>query len=123
MARKVRFYKTKQEIEDVLNTYLISNSDRVIKHLLEKTNCHSVEELHDDEFDMRWGLDCGFLTVEPSNPQMEHEWELDNGKYDTGMRLHYPYSTQSITLKDIQARFMLEDLNLTSEYYIKTVLD
>jgi hypothetical protein len=123
MAKKVRYFKSKQYYENVLNDYFEVHKDRVLQNLLEKTGCSDMEQLRRDEFGMRWGLDCGFVTLAPTNPNMQHEWELDNGKYSYKLWLDYPYPSQSVTLKDIQARFLLEDLNLTKDFYIDVRLD
>lgn len=123
MAKKIRHFKSKNYYEEAFNRYFVMNRQNVLRHLLEKTGCSTLEELHEDEFGMRWGLDCGFVTLAPTNPNMQHEWELDNGKYDYKIWLRYPYDSQSVTLKDIQARYMLEDLELTKDFYIDVRLD
>lgn len=123
MAKKVRHFKSKEYYQEAFDTYYLMNHERVLRDLLEKTGCSSMEQLREDEFNMRWGLDCGFVTLAPTNPNMQHEWELDNGKYGYKVWLTYPYPSQSVTLKQIQARFMLDDLGITKDFYVDVRLD
>ena len=120
--RKIRNYPNKEYYENYFNEYFITHHDDVIADMVERTGFNSLDELHDAEFKMYFGLDCGFTYYIPYDSKMSREWKLDN--YDDklyGIRESYP--TQSITLQEIQFKKALADLGLQDVFYVYSRLD
>lgn len=124
MGKKIRHYDSTLKLQELLNTYFLARREDVLKDLLEKTGFNTMEELRNAEHNSYWGLDCGFVWMATANPEQHREWVLDNGKYDAKVRgIKYPYNCQSVTLKQIQLRKAIEDLELTGQYYPEVRLD
>lgn len=132
MARKkVRNYMSIEEVENMINNYFYNRGNEVIKYICENNGIsifNSLDELR--EFDIHgsylggFGLDCGWCWLTPKRPEQQREWVLDSGKWDAyARRFKYPYNTQSTTLKELELRKAIEDLNIDKYYSIYVRLD
>lgn len=79
--KKVRHFKSKQYYEDMFNTYFQDNKNEVVADLMDTLGYTDFEEMREDEYNSKWGFDCGWTLLSPKDRAMYHEWELDNGKY------------------------------------------
>ena len=120
--RKIRNYPNKEYYKDLFNEYFATHSDEVIANMLEETGFNSLDELHDAEFKMYFGFDCGFTYFIPCNKEMTREWRLDN--YDNLLYgIRESYMSQSTTLKEIQCRYALAQLHMEDEFFVYSRLD
>lgn len=121
--RKVRHYKSKEYYERVFDDYFDEKRDDVIRDLMQTLGYTDFEELRNDEYRSKWGLDCGWILIYPKDKTMYHEWELDNGKYNAYIFAHPSYYPQSTTLQRIQVDKAIKDLGLSDMFYAVTKLD
>ena len=126
MARKkVRKYPTIENVQKTLNDYMDNHADEIIKYLAREMGVNNFDELKDLEFNTPkfWG-DCGFVWLKARNPEQEHEWILDHGKYDAYVtRIKLPYQTQSIILKQTQIEKALDGTGLREMYQLYIMYD
>lgn len=121
--RKTRIYVSTEQLKDIVDNYFITHRNEVIEAMLKEYGFSCIEELRYAEYQMRFGLDCGWVWLKTSNKEQEHEWVLDNGKYDAYVRwISYPYNTQSTTLKQFMLNKAIKDLGF-EDYYAYTRLD
>ena len=125
MARnKIRHYDSTELVAIKIQRYFDSHKE-VIDHLLKEVRMNNLDEVW--EFENRhcgWYGDCGFVRVKTFSEDQRKEWVLDNGKYnDMVYGIRCPYDSQSTTLKDIQIRKALKDLNMDNQYYTDIRLD
>lgn len=125
MARtKVRHYETVEDVRRKINNYFYLHENEVIENLLYETGFKTVDDLWNAEYNMGFGFDCGWVWVITTNKEQNHEWVLDNGRYDAYVTMiKYPYNTQSTTCKEIQLNKALKDLNMDSQYMAYVRLD
>lgn len=127
--KKVRHYPSREYYEDLLEQYFNDNNGAVIPYVIERIGenpaYYGIEDLMNDECRMRWGFDCGWILMYPKNREMEHEWELDNGKYGAYVWTDraLPYCPQSTTLKRIMLEKAVKDLGLDDDFWLSTRLD
>ena len=131
--RKVRYYPTVKDVEAAANSYFGAFRDDVINYMITETNkmmgknFKTLEELA--IFDIAggpmggFGLDCGWVWLEPKNKEQRHEWFLDNDRIPDYASPKYPYDTQSTTLKEMQVEYMLKNSGLGEGYRKYTRLD
>ena len=126
MARKkIRNYKSIEQVRDIFNDYFYTHESEVIDHMLKEVNMSSLDEVWEYcNKHCGFGFDCGWVWLGAENNEQSREWRLDNGDYrDHVSGFDYPYNSQSTTLKEIQLRKALKDLGLENDYYIITRLD
>ena len=121
--RKVRHHLPKKYYEEMLERYFEEHSEEVISDLLERLGNDSLEQLKYEEYNMRFGFDCGWTKLVPKDSKMFHEWELDNGKYCAEIFCHPTYYPQSTTIQRVQVEKAVRDLGLGDKFYISTRLD
>lgn len=124
MARtKVRNYPSIEHYEKEIEEYFRENQSQVIQYTVHKLGYNSLEELQEAEYNMAFGLDCGWVYLVPHDMDMFHEWELDNGKYCAHVYVRGPFGTQSVTIKECFAEKLIEDKNWEDIFWIDTRLD
>ena len=127
--KKVRHYPSIKYYEDMLEQYFKDNNGAVIPYVIERIGedpaRYGIFELQEDECNMRWGFDCGWILLYPKNKEMAHEWELDNGKYGAYVWTDkaLPYCPQSTTLKRYMLEKAVKDLGLEDEFWLSARLD
>lgn len=131
--RKVRYYPTKGYIENIFSDFFVENRNEVIDYMIMEVNemmdknFKTLSELRD--FDVYggpmggFGLDCGWIWLEPKNKEQRHEWFLDNDRITDYASPRLAYSTQSTTLKRLQLSFALRKLGLGDKYRLYERLD
>lgn len=122
--RKVRKYDSVAQVENKINEWIELHKDEILNDMLNKAGYPDTDKLWDDEYNGRFGLDCGWVWLYAKNDEQFHEWFLDNNRYqDFVSRIRFPYSTQSTTLKEIQAKYILKNMGLENDYGIYVRLD
>lgn len=122
--RKIRNYESTNYLREYLNHYFETQSENVIEAMIKEFGFNDLNELREAEYNMRFGLDCGWVWLKTLNKKQEHEWILDNGKYDAFVTcIRYPYDTQSTTLKNFMLNKAIKDLGLENTYYAYIRLD
>lgn len=121
--KKIRNYPSKQFYEDMLDNYFNEHADEVKTHLMDTLGYSDFDMIWEDECKMKWGFDCGWILLYPTDAKMSHEWELDNGKYGNYIFTHPTYNCQSTTLQKIQVKKAVEDLGLDELFWVATRLD
>ena len=127
--KKVRHFASVEHYENLLEDYFNTNRDTVLRRLIraigEDPDTYGVSALLEDEYNSRWGLDCGWILLYPKNKEMAHEWELDNGKYGAYVWTDkaVPLNVQSTTLKRIMVEEAVADLGLNETFWVSTRLD
>ena len=127
--KKVRKYPSRECYELMLEQYFANDNGAVITYVIEKIGEDPAKygfcDLQEDERRMRWGFDCGWILMYPTNKEMAHEWELDSGGYGAYVWTDsaLPWCPQSTTLKRIMLEKAVEDLELQDEFWLATKLD
>ena len=121
--RKVRHYPSVEFYEGMLKEYFETHRGEVIGNLLDTLGYDSLEELQEAEYNMKFGLDCGWIHLHPKNKEMSHEWALDNGIYCAYVHAMPSLNCQSTTIKRVQVEKAVRDLGLEDTFYISERLD
>lgn len=121
--KKVRNFPPKGYYEDKLEGYFREHRHEVIGNLLDTLGYRSLDELQEAEYNMKFGLDCGWIHLHPKNKEMAHEWALDNGIYGAYVCARPSMNCQSTTIKRVQVEKAVRDLNLGDVFYISERLD
>ena len=122
--RKIRKHDSVLIVKSKINNWIEKHDNEIIKNMLDKTGYDSIEQLREDEYHGRFGLDCGWVWLCTKNEEQYHEWFLDNNKYpDYVSGIDYPYNSQSTTLKEIQCRYILKEMDLEDKYFPYVRLD
>lgn len=116
-----RKYKDRFYYEDMIKDFISENAQSIIDHMMKQLGYDDLEKLKSDDIHMKWGFDCGFCYLIPKNKEMREEWK----KYDDWDKILCPvaYGTQSITAKEPQIQYIIEELKLGDIFYIHDVLD
>jgi len=119
--RSNRKFETQEYYRALIKDYIKSHKQYIINNMMQKTGYDDMDKLQDDEYHMRFGLDCGWIVLIPKNTEMYKEWK----KYEDyeGMICPTAYNTQSITLQEPQVKLILEELNIADLFYIRERLD
>ena len=124
MARKkIRNYDSVEQVEAIFNEAYARYHDEIIADLLKETGMKSLDELWEFDYHMGFGFDCGWVRVKSYNQEQMREWRLDGDKYSCAyVGYGTPYNTQSTTLTNFQAEWVIKKLGLT-DYYTSIRLD
>lgn len=124
MGRKIRNYDSAKHYENLFNEYFKEHRYDVMKEILDQTHFDNFSDLAEYENHLGFGFDCGLVYGAPANKEMEHEWVLDNGKYNARFYCHnMPYNCQSTTLQKIQMDKAIKDLGLQNLITTYTWID
>ena len=120
MPRKKREYNNKEYYKEMIEDFINNNRPRIINHMMSELGYDDMEKLQEDEFHMRFGLDCGWYYLVPKKSEMKREWRLDGFE-----KLRFPtaYPTQSLTVQEPQITLIAEELHLNDEFNIEEYLD
>ena len=122
--RKVRNYNLREYYKTLFDDYFRQNMPRVIEETCKRLGFDSFDDLHSAEMHMRFGLDCGWIRIYPTNDAQRREWRLDGCCGDDGMTIHpVGYNPQSVTVKNEMVEIMLRDLGLRDDFYVSERLD
>ena len=116
-----RDYESRSYYNDLIKSWIDENKQAIINYMMYQLKYDDLEKLKSDDISMKWGFDCGFCYLIPRNKEMREEWK----KYDDWDRLLCPvaYETQSITAKEPQVKYIIEELKLSDLFYLYSVLD
>ena len=121
---KNRKHESVTAVAQKINKWIEEHKDEILKNMLDTVGYEDTDKLWNDEYHGRFGLDCGWVWFYTKNDEQYHEWFLDNNRYtDYVSRINYPYNTQSTTLKEIQAKYILKNMGLENDYGIYVRLD
>ena len=126
--KKVRKHASKEVYSQFFSDYLRCHKEEFIDRLLAELEFDDLQSLKEFEFSGYYGgfgLDCGWVNIAPKDSEMEHEWALDNGKYNTHIWDigNEVYSTQSTTIKEVIVKKLLKDTGTEHLFYWYTKLD
>ena len=117
MAKK-RIYPTREYYKPLFEEYYANNTNALLQVVLKELGLKTLEDLHYEEYQGRLQGDCGVTYIVPINKEQAREWRLDDG-IDSKMPIRNPnYNTQSMTIKEIMAKKMLEDLKLDDTFCV-----
>ena len=121
---KIRNYPTREYMKDVFNEYFTEHNGEIIELVLDTFGFNTIEEMQEAEYRGYFGLDCGWITLTPTNKDQAHEWFLDSGRIDSKMFVSNPlFNTQSTTIKEVMVRKAVKDLGLEDAFYVGVRLD
>lgn len=123
--KKIRNYPTIEDWEDKISEYLKENKERYRKLILDSLGYDDFDSLIEDEYKMKFGGDCGWVSLVPLNKEMAREWRLDNDGLPNRIFdiASVVYNTQSITIKSIVIEKLIEDMGLEKDFYMTERLD
>lgn len=121
--KKVRNYPSREFYEEMLTKYFEEHRCEVIGYAMDRLGYTSFQKLQEDEYNSRFGFDCGWIHLCPKNAEMRHEWELDNGTYCAYVWCSPSYFPQSTTIQKVQVEKAVRDLELGDVFYIDVRLD
>ena len=122
MPRKVVLnYNTQQYYKDMIDDFIKDNKERIINVMLKELNYPDTDKLWEDEYKMKWGLDCGWIYLVPKDLEMKKEWNKRESWYK--FRCNTAYKSQSITIQRPQVELIVSELHLDDIFYIEEYLD
>lgn len=121
---KIRNYPTREFMQEVFDEYFNEHNDEVMQLVLDTFGFNTVEEMQNAEYHGFFGLDCGWITLTPTNRDQAHEWFLDSGRIDSKMFVRNPlFNTQSTSIKQVMIEKAVKDLGLGDRFYVGVRLD
>lgn len=123
--KKIRIYPSREEWETKIKEYVQENKESIRRYMLDKLGYEDIESLWEDEYHMKFGLDCGWVNLFPKNKEMAREWKLDNDGIPDSIwdASNIVYNTQSVTIKSIIMYKVVEDMGIENEFSIVERLD
>ena len=131
MARtKKRYYPTVDDVKEMFQEYFRANGLKAIGYALDKLGYENsfggLKKLLDDEGNMKFGFDCGWVNLYAKRPEQAREWRLDGGLNITEYVwdvAHCCLNVQSVTIKRALTEKAIFDLGVEDLYGIAERLD
>lgn len=106
-----RQFQSQADIKKLVDDYVKDNKNNIIKHMLSALKYDTLDALREDEMKLPQFIgDCGVVYLIPHDKAMYKEWDKFDG--DSRMYISVPYQSQSVIIKETQAEYILEQLNL-----------
>ncbi len=98
VRKKVRHHESRDALQKRFREWERDNQALINDKLPKMHGCVDMDDLHNFEYSMGFGFDCGWLNVMPRNSEQAREWRLDEG-YGGPYYLSPAMKTQSSTLQ------------------------
>ena len=111
-----RQFDSQEQWKESIEHFVRLHEKDIISYMLEKLGYENLEALSEAERSSPQFLgDCGVVFIIPKNKAMYNEWKkLDN---DHRMGCPVAYKSQSVTIKEIQVKYILEHMGIDDTFF------
>ena len=115
-------YLSKSEYEELLKEFVKRNEKKIIAHMMKFMGYDDIELLKQDEYQSKWGLDCGWYLMYPKDREVYKE-QKEADDYFGKIFCTVAYNTQSTTLQEVQIKYILDEMGIADLFYLHCHLD